>query len=83
MLDSNKILKVNEVYAPSTASDGGEPEPTLIVKSTSTVVMGDFNTKFGHREKLRHTGRYCIGKRNDRDDRMAAKAETNRFVGNT
>lgn len=50
--------------------------------SSNTAVMGDFKAKLGSREKVEE--RYGIGELNDREDRMAAIAETNKlFVSNS
>lgn len=80
-LDSNKTLKVVQVYDTTIANDDDmaeefydDPESTLVVKSTCAVVLGDFNGKLGREGK-------ADGGRNNR---MAAVAETNRlFVGHT
>lgn len=82
-LDFNIFLKIVQVYPSTTASDDGkakeffdEFELILIVKSS--VVMGDFNAKFGHGGKAEEVHcKYGIGERNDRDDKMAPMAETN------
>ncbi|VDP29787.1 unnamed protein product [Soboliphyme baturini] len=49
-LDSNKTLKIVQVYASDVDEVEklyAELESTLTVKATYTVVMGDFNAKLG------------------------------------
>ena len=92
-LDSNKTIKIVQVYAPTSASDDDEVEEfyqdlesTLTIISTYTVVMGDFNAKLGRGRKPgeKFIGGFGIGVRNERGDRLATMAETNRlYIGNT
>lgn len=63
-----------------------ELESTLVIRSTYMVAMDDFNAKLdpGRKAGVRYIGRYGIGERDDRDDKMATVAKTNKlFVGNT
>lgn len=48
LLDSNKTLRVVQVYTTTTAND---EESTLVIKLTYTVVMDDFNAKIEHGEE--------------------------------
>ena len=92
-LSSKRSLKIVQIYAPTITSDDeeveefyAELESTLCVKSTYTIVMGDFNAKLGRgkREGEKYIGTFGIGVRNSRGDRMAAMAEANKlFIGNT
>lgn len=59
-LDSNKKLKIVQIYGLNTATDDDEAEKfykelesTLVVNSTHTVVLGDFNAKYEGGEKDR------------------------------
>ena len=76
-LDSNKTIKIVQVYAPTSPSDDDEVEEfyhdlesTPNTNSTHTVVMGDFNAKLGRGRKPRETfiGGFGIVARNERGD---------------
>ncbi|VDP06693.1 unnamed protein product [Soboliphyme baturini] len=92
-LDSNKTLRIVQVYAPTTASDDDEVEEfyaelesTLTIKSIYTRVMGDINAKLGQGGKAgeKHIGRFGIGKRTNRSERMVSMTESDKlFVGST
>ncbi|KAK6033307.1 hypothetical protein OSTOST_00480 [Ostertagia ostertagi] len=84
----NRTLKMVQVYAPTiTAEDDEierfyeEIETALKLKSTCTIVQGDFNTVVGSRlddtEYL--IGRYGAGVRNDRGNRLIEFAEQHQF----
>ncbi len=85
-------LKIIQTYAPTNASDDDEIEEfyrelegALAQKSTYTIVMGDFNAKVGKgRQDERYTGKFGLGERNERGERLVAFAETNKlYIGNS
>ena len=91
-INGKKTLKIVQVYAPTSNSEDEdveefckELEDSFNRKSTYTIVMGDFNAKIG-RGKVdeNYIGRYGIGKRNERGERLATFAETKKlYIGNS
>ena len=91
-LDSEMTIKFIEVYAPTSASEDREIEEfyqcldrALTTRSTYTVLMGDFNAKVGRKKDgERFVGKYGIGERNERGERLVAWAESmEMFIANT
>ncbi|XP_029652865.1 craniofacial development protein 2-like [Octopus sinensis] len=91
-LSEKATLKIVQTYAPTSASDDDEVEEFyrqldkgLAVKSTYTVVMGDFIAKVGHgRQGEEYVGRFSMGERNEREERLATMAEARRlYIGNS
>ena len=87
-IGKSRTLKIIQAYAPTSLCEEEELEDfylevdeALKKKSTYTVLMGDFNAKIGRScigGKL--IGKFCLGDRNDRGERLATFAETNRLV---
>ncbi|KAK6022081.1 endonuclease/exonuclease/phosphatase family protein [Ostertagia ostertagi] len=84
----NRTLKMVQVYAPTVSAEDDEIErfyeeieTALKLKSTYTIVQGDFNAVVGSRlddtEYL--IGRYGAGVRNDRGNRLIEFAEQHQF----
>ena len=91
-ISGKKTLKIVQAYAPTSNSEDEELEEfykeledSLSQKSTYTVVMGDLKAKIGRgRADENYIGRYGIGKRNERGERLATFAETKKlYVGNS
>ncbi|KAK6032255.1 endonuclease/exonuclease/phosphatase family protein [Ostertagia ostertagi] len=84
----NRTLKMVQVYAPTISAEDDEIERfyeeiemALKLKSTYTIVQGDFNAVVGSRldETEYLIGRYGAGVRNDRGNRLIEFAEQHRF----
>ncbi|XP_029636883.2 craniofacial development protein 2-like [Octopus sinensis] len=91
-LSGKATLKIVQTYAPTSTSDDDEVEEFyrqldkgLAMKSTYTVVMGDFNAKVGHgRQGEEYVGRFGMGERNERGERLATMAEARQlYIGNS
>lgn len=83
MLTLNTQLKrkinIIQIYAPTADKDENEIEAFYeqldnVIKLTKrqdvTIIMGDFNAKVGEEEAADCVGRYGLGERNDRGDRL-------------
>jgi hypothetical protein len=87
-IGNSRTLKIIQAYALTSLCEEEELEDfylevdeALKKKSTYTVSMGDFNAKIGGSctgGKL--IGRFCLGDRNDRGERLATFAETNHLA---
>lgn len=83
--EKDERIKIIQVYAPTSQSSDEEIEhfyrDVQIAlennKCRTTVVMGDWNAKIGENGRERAVGKYGIGERNDRGDRLVAFAEVN------
>lgn len=92
-LHSSEALLVFQVYVYTMAGDDNEVEDfynelesTHFARSTYTIVMVASMPNFDMEGKpiKRYIARYGIGEQNDKNDKIAAMAETNRlFLGNT
>ncbi|KHN71238.1 Craniofacial development protein 2, partial [Toxocara canis] len=91
-LDKTRTLKIVQVYAPATNNTQSteeadeeleeffqEVERAVNMRSTFTIVQGDFNAKVGCRirENERCIGKYGIGTRNDNGRRLITFAVSN------
>ncbi|XGW11656.1 hypothetical protein V3C99_012831, partial [Haemonchus contortus] len=84
----DRTLKIVQVYAPTASAEDDELERfyeeierALKVKSTYTIVQGDFNAVVGSRlDGTEHLlGRYGVGVRNERGNRLVEFAEQHKF----
>ncbi|XP_072400639.1 uncharacterized protein [Diabrotica undecimpunctata] len=82
-------LNIVQIYAPTVESSEEDTEEfykiieqTLkVVKSRDiTIIMGDWNVKTGKRECCKWIGKYSLGQRNERGDRLLQFCQENNFI---